>query len=281
MELAIENFVIGIREAFTIWLGLIALALAAFGFLYLADRTGRAERRRARSESGRVRRGLRHRRRTPTHDVEVAGSKVTNRRATPLLDEADDLRRYADEIAVAARRAAVTAERHRAEELAARRTQEAAWRAYDAAEIAARRVFRAAAYPAPHTPLTERELAHRKQYLHTAATQAYERGELSAEQLKDVLAHRNGWDPRRHPFDQEVTLRRVGLQHLFHAYRVAAELAEAAERATDIAAAAERCLAEEALTAAINARQAQLRVAGQNGGRHRPVHAVRGPSFAT
>jgi hypothetical protein len=265
------DFLVGMREAATIWLALVALGLAAFAFLLVTDPSDRSAVARARARF--ARRGRRAMLATNTPTVPL--------RVTPVVDELADVRRYAEEVAVAAARAALTTQRCRAEELAAQRTQDAAWRAYDAAEVAARRAVAARAFATPPTPLTEAEQADRQRYLHTAATAAYQRGELSVKQLRDVLLHRNGWDPSRHPLEQEALLRRVGLQRLMRAYHIAAESAAAAECTTDVAAKAQRCLAEEALDAALRARDGQTRAAASHSRSRLRTRIGRRPSFAT
>jgi hypothetical protein len=80
--------------------------------------------------------------------------------------------------------------------------------------------------------------------------------QLSPLDLSDALAHRNGWDPRRHPVEQEVVLRRVARDSLRETYRVAAQRESAAWQAVNTATVAARSLREEAYLAAERARQA-------------------------
>lgn len=167
-----------------------------------------------------------------------------------VTQERQDLDRYAEEIAVAAERAATTAQRRRAEWLAAQDEVEAAWQAYQDVEADLRRLAAAAAMPLPHTPQTPAEYADRERYLHRAALAAYQRQELSRRQLDDILAHRAGWDPRRHPVEQEELLRRAVRDHLRARHRVAAERERAAWQAAELAAASARSLREEAYAAA-------------------------------
>ncbi|MGW4297102.1 hypothetical protein ACWEH1_29275 [Micromonospora chersina] len=171
----------------------------------------------------------------------------------PVAEEAArraDLRRYADEVAVAAAGAAQTARRRREQWLAARDEADRAWRAYDEAEAAARRFAGAAALPAPHTPRTPAEYATRERWLHHAAMAAHWRGDLSARQLADVLAHRNGWDPRRHPAEQEIVLARAVREGRRTGWAAAAERERRAWRDAELAAEAARTLAAEAYAAA-------------------------------
>ncbi|MFF4892775.1 hypothetical protein [Micromonospora chersina] len=171
----------------------------------------------------------------------------------PVAEEAArraDLRRYADEVAAAAAGAAQTARRRREQWLAAQDEADRAWRAYDEAEGAARRFAGAAALPAPHTPRTPAEYAARERWLHHAAMAAHWRGDLSARQLADVLAHRNGWDPRRHPAEQEIVLARAVREGRRAGWAAAAERERRAWRDAELAAEAARTLAAEAYAAA-------------------------------
>lgn len=177
----------------------------------------------------------------------------------PRAPEADaveapvsDQQRYADELATAATRAGATADKRTAEWERAQRAAESAWQAYEEAEGAARRALRAAAFPTPETPLTPAEYADRERYLHRAAQSAHARGELSTDQLIDALSHRNGFDPRLHPFEQDALLRRLGRDRLLRAYQAAAERERTAWREAEQAKAARRSLDREAAVAALN-----------------------------
>jgi hypothetical protein len=175
----------------------------------------------------------------------------------PGVDEAirlADLRRYADEVAVAAAGAAQTARRRREQWLAAESEVDLAWRAYDEAEEAARRLAGAAALPEPRTPRTPAEYVARERWLHHAAMTAHWRGELTARQLADVLAHRNGWDPRRHPVGQEIVLARTVRDRCRAGWRAAVERERQAWRDAELAADAARALSVEAYEAAATVR---------------------------
>ncbi|MEU2616378.1 hypothetical protein ABZ570_33180 [Micromonospora sp. NPDC007271] len=161
-----------------------------------------------------------------------------------------DLRRYADEVAVAAAGAARTARRRREQWLAAQAEADRAWRAYDEAETAARRLAGAAVLPEPRTPRTPAEYAARERWLHHAAMVAHWQGDLTGRQLADVLAHRNGWDPRRHPAEQEIVLARAVREGRRVGWRTAAEREQRAWRDAELAAEAARTLAAEAYAAA-------------------------------
>ncbi|MGR6316894.1 hypothetical protein Q2K19_08535 [Micromonospora soli] len=165
-----------------------------------------------------------------------------------LAEEARERARYAQEVEVAATRAAATAERRRAEWLAAQEEVEEAWREYEAAEQDVRRLAAAAALPLPRTARTPAEYADRERWLHRAALDAQWRKEITVEQLSDILGHR-GWDPRRHPVEQELRLRRLVLGNLRTRQETAREREQAAWRAAELAAAAARSLREEAYAA--------------------------------
>ncbi|MEU1586597.1 hypothetical protein [Micromonospora sp. NPDC005710] len=172
--------------------------------------------------------------------------------------EAVDRRRYAEEVAVAAAGAATTARRRRAAWLTAQEQLERAWAGYDEADAVARRFAGAGAVPTPQTPHTPTEYAARERYLHRAAMAAYWRGDLTMAQLGDVFGHRRGWDPRRHPVEQEVLISRVVRDARRADYQVAAARERAVWRDAELAAESARTLAEEAYAAAARLRPTPL-----------------------
>ncbi|MFC4145046.1 hypothetical protein ACFO0M_02145 [Micromonospora mangrovi] len=220
MQTVLYQFLIEVPEAAAIWSALLLLALTLLAVLV------------ARPE-----------RDTPT-DVEPAVDPAAEQAA-----HLADLRRYAEEVAVAAAGAAQNARRRRERWLAAQDEVDRAWQTYDEAEAVARRFAGAAVLPAPHTPRTPAEYAARERWLHHAAMAAHWRGELTARQLADVLAHRNGWDPRRHPAEQEIVLARAVRDGRLAGYRAAAEREQQAWREAELAAEAARALAVEAYAA--------------------------------
>lgn len=156
--------------------------------------------------------------------------------------------RYADEVAVAASRATATAERSRAEWLTAQEEAEAAWQAYQAAEEDVRRLTAAAALPLPRTARTPAEYADRERWLHRAAMDAQWRDEITVRQLSDILGG-NGWDPSRHPVEQELLLRRLVRDNMAARHRAAAQREQAAWQTAELAAAAAQSLRDEAFAA--------------------------------
>jgi hypothetical protein len=133
---------------------------------------------------------------------------------------------------------------------------EEAWQAYQTSDAEALRLSRAAALPTPKAPKTPAEYAFRERFLHRAAMAACSRKQLSALDLSDALAHRKGWDPRRHPADQEVVLRRAVRDCMWASYRSAAMRERAAWRSADVANEAKLSLREEARLATARASQA-------------------------
>jgi hypothetical protein len=175
-----------------------------------------------------------------------AAASAGRRPAARHQGAASDLRRYAEEVSVAAERAMIRAERTRAQWLAAADEAEAAWTAFESADAEVRRLAAAAVLPEPWTPRTPAEYADRERYLHNAAMAAASRGELPVLKLSDALANRNGWDPRRHPVDQELILGRARRDAALGAYRAAAGRERAAWRDCEIAAVAAQSLRTEA-----------------------------------
>jgi hypothetical protein len=238
MQSLLYQFLLGVPQVAAIWVALILLAVCAFAWVFAP--------------------GLRHR------SADLARQREAARRRYALLrSQTADLSRYAGEVAVAAQRAAAMAERRRAEWLAAQYAAQAAWQSFASADATFRRLAAAAAVPVTAGPATEDEQAARERYLHRAAMAACLRNELSAVDLSDALAHRNGWDPARYPVDQEVFLRRVVRDGRSAQDRRSAERERAAWEACEAAMAQARSLREEAYAAAERAREGeqQLRAA--------------------
>ncbi|MGC4820174.1 hypothetical protein [Micromonospora sp. DT63] len=189
--------------------------------------------------------------------------------------EADDLRRYAEEVAVAATGAARTARRRRDAWLTAQEHVERAWLRYDEADTAARRFVGSGALPTPRTPRTPAEYACRERYLHRAAMAAYWRGDLTMAQLSDVFAHRRGWDSRRHPAEQEVLLSRAIRDARLADYQAAATAERAAWRDAELAAESARTLAEEAYAATARLRPSPALARPGASGASRPAPVAR------
>ncbi len=227
MRTALSSVLLDVPRAAVIWLSLLGVVTLAVAGLLLRPRLFRFD----------------------------AGARI---RAAALpsrserTEEQRDQDRWAEEVMVAADRAEATARRRRDEWLATQDEAEQAWQAYEAAEANVRRLSGATGMPLPQTPHTPAEYADRERWLHRAALEAYWRRELSVEQLSDVFAHR-GWDPRLHPVEQELRLRRAVRDHLFAGQRAAREREQDAWRTAELAATAARSLREEAASALLPA----------------------------
>ncbi|MCW6007370.1 hypothetical protein K1W54_22905 [Micromonospora sp. CPCC 205371] len=232
-QTAVHIFESDFRGAVLIWLLLISVAALPFVLMSIPAR----EERRARKARRAAQRAVRRR---PEN--------------TPA-----ELRRYAEEVAVAARRATVMAERRRAAWAGVLRTQEATWRAYDEAVTAAQRATQAEAFTVPDAPSTADERAARRRYLERTATLALRRGDLTAVEYGDILAHRNGWNPYAHPFQQDAKFCVLRRERLRRACATLSSVERSAWQAAEVAMAAQRSLREEAAEAALRARQAELR----------------------
>ncbi|MFI7577279.1 hypothetical protein [Micromonospora sp. NPDC049497] len=241
MTIVLNEFLLDVPRATAIWSVLLVLALTVLTVLV------------ARPE-----------REQPTDDPPA-----------PPVEDLADLRRYADEVAVAAAGAAQTARRRREAWLAVQEEVDRAWTAYDEAETAARRFVGTGALPSPRTPRTPAEYATRERWLHQTAMAAHWRGDLSARQLSDVFGHRHGWNPRRHPVEQEVVLARAVRDGKLAAYRAAAGREQAAWRDAEVAAEAARTLAAEAYAAAARLRPGRVPAAREVAPAPRPVAAAR------
>ena len=167
--------------------------------------------------------------------IAVAVSLLGAPRAVPAAEtiraEPDRVRRARE----TADRAAATAERRRAEWIAAQDAVEAAWQEFDAADQAARQAAKAAAYPLLSRRRKPGENADRQRYLHHAAAEACRRRDLSIAQLNDVFAHR-GWNPRLHPVLQEGVLRAAVREHRRAGYQAAVRREQQAWQAAEAAA---------------------------------------------
>lgn len=170
-------------------------------------------------------------------------------RRSQRVAQARDAYRYAGEVAVAAARAERTVRRRHDQWQQVHAALDAAWQNFDAADRAVRRLAAAATLPAPTTARTPAEYADRERHLHRAAMAAYWRRELTVRQLTDALANRNGWDPRRHPVEQELALRAAIRDERYRQYRAVVERERGAWQAVESARTAARSLRVEAVTA--------------------------------
>jgi hypothetical protein len=234
MNAVIAGFIDSLWQAALIWITLIVSAtLALLGLL------GRPRRVQVTPEQTARGRALKHAR---------------------LLMRAQELENYAREVEVAAQRSADMAHRRREDWLNTQREAENTWQAYDHADREARKVILASYLPQPKCTSTPAEFAFRERYLHRAAMTACSHRQLSALELSDALAHRNGWNPMLHPLDQDVVLHRAVRECLFAGYRNAVARERDAWQDADAAAAAAARLHREAAVADEKARQARTAV---------------------
>jgi len=234
VEIALQSFFESLPQAAAVWmLMMLAIALAA-AVMALPRRVEAAARAHAHAQA-------------QVHVQAPDDLRTVDEGAAPAPDR--DHLRYADEIAVAAGRAAAVATRRRAEWEAAQHDLDGAWAAFDAADRAARQTARAGAYPLMSRRRKPGDNIDRERYLHAAATAACRNREISIAQLNDVYAHR-GWNPRLHPVAQEAALRNAIRAHRQAGYSVAQERERAAWQAAETAAEALRSLRREATAAA-------------------------------
>lgn len=180
----------------------------------------------------------------------VAVFAVPRRPEPAPVPAVDDDLRYAAEVAVAADRAALTAQRAREVWEAAEGGVDVAWTAYEEADREARRTAAAAVFPVQRRRRVKGENAERERFLHRAALTACREREISMAQLNDVLAHR-GWNARLHPATQESALRAAVRDHRYDLYLRAAEQERAAWAEAERAAVALRSLRTEACMATV------------------------------
>ncbi len=180
----------------------------------------------------------------------------------PMTAAQADAIRFADEVVVAAERAASMAARRRAEWATAQEQVDAAWLAFDEADRVARQAAQAAAFPLMSRRRKPGENVDRQRYLHHAATAACRNREISMAQLNDVLAHR-GWNPRLHPVVQEGLLRNAIRAHRMSQYEDAQKREQAAWTEAELAADALRSLRAEAAAAIVRSSVAEQPVADE------------------
>jgi hypothetical protein len=208
-----QLFFVGVPRAAVIWSILLGLAILAIAGLHLVG--PRAPKRA----------GLR---------VKLRAARI---RRQQRVASAAEVVRFADEVGVAAQRAEATARRRHDAWLAAQEKAEEAWTAFESADLTASRMSAAAVLPTPTTPQTPQEYAERERWLHRAVMAACAHNQLSLMDLNDALAHRNGWDPRRHPVEQEAVLGRAIRDTLRTAERAAARAERSAWESSAAAAA--------------------------------------------
>lgn len=187
----------------------------------------------------------------------VAAVRGRSERGRRRAEDAAGAVRLADEVRVAADRAAVNADRWQSRLQQSTDELDAAWQAWLDADARLRSGLAAARWGTPWSVPTCAEYAARERFLHRAVAAAAERGELPDAAVADALTGHNGWDARLHPVEQELVIARTSTAWLRHRY----ETADAAERTAwhdaDLARRTSESLQREAVaTAAAAARHA-------------------------
>ncbi len=157
----------------------------------------------------------------------MLGDRGERRRQSTL--EAIGAAQFADEVRVAADRAALAAERWQERWETATDEVTAAWDAWLDADARLRARRSGAAFGIPWSAQTPTEYVARERFLHKSVRTAAENGWLPAAAVADALAGRAGWDARLHPLEQELVIARATEGHLRDRYEraVAAEQAAA------------------------------------------------------
>jgi len=163
------------------------------------------------------------------------------------------LRDRAEGIADAARQADEAAGRARAAWTAAGDAADTAWWLFATADTAAQRALAAARYGGSADPTDPESVAARRRLLHRLAGDAHRRRQLSAHQLADVHAERDGWDPNRPIVELEVRLRCAIRDHFWQMYQETATAERAAWDVLETASRAKVELAGAAVDAAAEA----------------------------
>ncbi|WP_250035675.1 hypothetical protein [Paractinoplanes maris] len=185
----------------------------------------------------------------------VLRERGEKRRETAL--EALAANQFADEVRVAADRAALAAERWQERWETATDEVTEAWQAWLDADARLRGRLSGAAFGTPWSAQTPTEYVARERFLHKAVRTAVGHGWLPAAAIADALAGRAGWDARLHPLEQELVVFRAAAGHLRDRYERAVAAEQAAAHDAELARRTSDSLRQEAWTAA--ARAAELR----------------------
>jgi hypothetical protein len=256
MNMAVDSLVANGPQLVAIWL--VLLVLAAGCLTALADRGGLLGPVRIAARLAALAQQRRHDR-------------------TGRTTRAVEATRYTEEIVVAARRATTTVQRHREQWHDAQQVLDTASDAYQEAGERVLDACRAAAHGVPAIGPTPAHYAERERYLHTTAVETHRRGHLSTAQLRDALAHRNGWDPRLHPSEQDVALARAGRTHLHELYQLAVAAERDAWHEAGMAVSAARILRSEAQAAVSTGRPTPERMTESAARQYE--YAIAAPSY--
>jgi hypothetical protein len=220
-----HQFVTGVPRAVAVWSALVVLSAATM--LTLAGSPWRE-----RALRSWVRMTARRMRRTRWHS------------------ETEQAHRRAEELTAAATRAGAEAEHGRERWRVACREVEAAWRAFDAADRAARDALYAAACACGDV---------RGVSGNGDAPDAHRYGEAADRPLTDALAGRDGWDPGRHPAVLAAARRSAVRADRWQRLLTAQAREREAWEAADAASARRVALAREAARAQLDAARRSMR----------------------
>jgi len=157
---------------------------------------------------------------------------------------------FAEEVRVAADRAALAAERWQERWEQATDDVCTAWQDWLDADARVRAQFAASAFGTPWSARTPTEYAARERFLHRTVRTAAGHGWLPAAAAADALAGRGGWDARLHPLDQELVVSRAAAGHLRDRYERAVAAERGARHDADLARRTSDSLRHESRTAA-------------------------------
>jgi hypothetical protein len=198
-----------------------------------------------------------------TADPRPAQSRPTRAECAMLMAEAAQLDQQAVAAIASAERAGAEAERAKTAAAVAGQEREAAWQSIEAAQ-------RALVDAEPHDPAVTEEI---DPDVSRAAFGAYRRGDISVDQLQEVLRRSTGWDPSQEKQEHEAVSLRAAERAAHRRYYSAAANERSARKAAEIAEVAAQALAEEAAEAIEDARSS-LRAAEEclvrMSGRKRP-----------
>ncbi|BCY05419.1 hypothetical protein [Actinoplanes sp. L3-i22] len=135
------------------------------------------------------------------------------------------------------------------------------WLTWQATEKQVTRGRATTVFTAPWAARTSTEVTDRARFLHRTVRAAVERGDLPATALAAALSGRDGWDPWRHPVEQELVILQAIAAHQQQRHQLATVAERAARHDIHHAAAVRDRLRDEARTAAQHAARHQLRPA--------------------
>jgi hypothetical protein len=161
---------------------------------------------------------MRHPRKAARETVAALRSRATEQRSQ--ASEALAAVQFADEIQVAAERAAASAGRWQEVWERASQSLNASYEAWLQADARVRTAASAAAWGTPWSVRTCEEYAARERFLHRAVEAAVGRGELPVSAMADAFAGEGGWDARLHPVEQDLVIARASAAWLRQRYEL-------------------------------------------------------------